>query len=371
MTAMGTPRIALVLALVATACRGTGTSPEVAAKLPQAAYVWQRNWTPGVTEAVAHAIPALDELRVLAAEVEGGAMTRMRMDAAALAAAHRPVTLVVRIEGARPVEDLSLAPALDQVEALRAAGVDVAGLEIDHDCATARLPAYAAWLAARRPPAPLRFSITALPTWAGSPALAGVAAAVDEIVVQVHAVRAPMIFDGNDAWRDLTRFARAVPGTRLRVALPTYSAVVHGDEIGVDPDDVARFVRRLAQRPIASVAGIVWFRLPVAGDELTWPAATFARVVTGGEPARRAEVALEARGAGRFDVVVQNPGGEAVALPPVRIAGEIVDADLVQGYRARPAGDGAQAWDAPRRSLAAGERIVIGWISGKDLDLVE
>ena len=60
----------------------------------------------------------------------------------------------------------------------RAAGVDVVGLEIDHDCATAVLADYARWLAANRPPAPLAWSITALPTWAGAPALPAVAAAL-------------------------------------------------------------------------------------------------------------------------------------------------------------------------------------------------
>lgn len=395
---MGASRIVVLCALIAAACGGAPEPGVVGVRLPQAAYVWQRHWTPGVRAAVAHPLAALDGLHVLAAEIDiGGAdLTVMRLDGAALAASHRPITLVVRINGARPIGDLSLAPVLEVGERLRGAGVDVAGLEIDHDCATARLAEYAAWLAAHRPAAPLRLSITALPSWAESPALARVAAAVDDIVVQVHAVRAPMIFDANEAWVDLARFARAVRTTPMRVALPTYSAVVRGDEIGVDPDDVARFVRRLEARPLAGVGGVVWFRLPVAGDEQTWSAVTFARVVNGGEPdaggqverglARvvtdgvgfasvvtgderegRAEVALVERGAGRFDVVVRNPGPSAVDLPAVRIAGAIAAADLVQGYRERATG----RWDAPRRSLAAGEQLVIGWIHGKDLELVE
>lgn len=343
--------------------------PVGGASLAQAAYVWQRNWTPGVRDAVAHPLAALDGLHVLAAEVDAGAddLTPVRLDEAALAAAHRPITLVVRINGARPIGGLSLAPIVGIGDALRAAGVDVAGIEVDHDCATARLADYAAWLTAHRPAAPLRFSITALPTWAGAPALAQVAAAVDEIVVQVHAVRAPTIFDGNEAWVDLASFARAVQTTRLRVALPTYSAVVHGDEIGVDPDDVAAFVRRLATRPFAGVEGIVWFRLPVAGDDQTWSPATFARVVTRRAPDARARIVLVERGADRFDVVVTNPSDELVDLPPVHVEGAIAAADLVQGYRERKPG----RWDAPRRSLLGKAQLVIGWIHGKDLELVE
>lgn len=430
MGSMGARQSFVLSALVAAACGSTPAPDVVGARLPQAAYVWQRNWTPGVREAVAHPLAALDGLHVLAAELDGGGdLTVMRLDAAALAASHRPITLVVRMSGSRPLEGVSLASVLEAGERLRGAGVNVAGLEIDHDCATARLPAYAAWLTAHRPAAPLRFSITALPTWAESPALAQVAAAVDDLVVQVHAVRAPMIFDANEAWADLAGFARAVRTTPMRVALPTYSAVVRGDEIGVDPDDVARFVRRLEARPIAGVGGVVWFRLPVAGDEQTWTAATFARVVTDGEPevagavtdgaaesrrraggagavtdgapesrrragfaravtdgaaesrtwagfARvvsapgpdtRARVELVERGDDRFDVMVTNAGAAAVDLPPVRIAGAIDAADLVQGYRERATG----RWDAPRRSLAPGAQIVIGWIHGKDLELVD
>ncbi|MBL0212547.1 MAG: DUF3142 domain-containing protein [Myxococcales bacterium] len=320
-------------------------------------------------DAVSHPLDALDGLHVLAAEIEAGArdFTLVHLDEAALAAAHRPITLVVRINGARPIEGLSLAPIVNLGEALRASGVDVAGLEVDHDCATARLADYAAWLTAHRPAAPLRFSITALPTWAEGPALAQVARAIDEIVVQVHAVRAPAIFDGNDAWRDLARFARAVPSTRLRVALPTYSAVVRGDEIGVDPDDVAAFVKRLARRPIAGVLGIVWFRLPVVGDDQTWSPATFTRVVTGHAPDARARIALVERGADRFDVVVTNPSDVLVDLPPVHIEGAIAAADLVQGYRERKPG----SWEAPRRSLAGKAQLIVGWIHGKDLELVE
>jgi hypothetical protein len=362
-------RFVVLFAVLASGCGGAPEPVAVQPRVAQAAYVWQRNWTPGVREAVAHPLAELDGLHVLAAEVDatGDDLTLVRLDEAALVASHRPITLVLRIDGSRPIAGLSLAPLVGVGDALRTAGVDVAGIEVDHDCATARLADYAAWLTAHRPAAPLRFSITALPTWAGAPSLAEVAAAVDEIVVQVHAVRAPAIFDGNDAWRDLARFASAVPTTRLRVALPTYSAVVRGDEIGVDPDDVAAFVRRLATRPITGVEGIVWFRMPVAGDDQTWSPATFARVVTGHASEARARITLVERGADRFDVVVTNPSDGLVDLPPVHVEGAIAAADLVQGYREQKPG----RWDAPRRSLAGKEQLVIGWIHGKDLQLVE
>lgn len=398
---MCAPRgLAIVLAIAAGVGCGAPARPAVP-RLEHAAYVWQRNWTPAVRAAVAAPPRGIDELRVLAAEVpaDGGAPEVVAVDRVALAAAHVPITLVVRIDGARPSAGLSLAPIAQTAVELRGAGVDVIGIEVDHDCATARLDEYARWLTGQRAQLAAaaagrwRLSITALPTWAGDAALPRLAAVVDEIVVQIHAVRAPAIFEPRQGRRDLERFARAVPSVRLRVALPTYTAVVRGVARSADPDEVGAFARRLVDEPVAGVAGIAWFRLPVASDTQTWTGATFARVVasieaTGGAidsdehssgggdhavatrgarvtPAVR--VTLEPRGDDRFDVVATNATGEAADLPAVRVAGAIDAADLVAGYRAREPGK----WAPPPRSLAPGARAVIGWIRGKDLTLVD
>ncbi|HUS26946.1 MAG TPA: DUF3142 domain-containing protein [Kofleriaceae bacterium] len=357
---------ALALLVIVAACdRNRAAAPKPAVPAHQDAYVWQRSWTPAVRDAVEHAPAKIEGLRILAAEVAvGDPLHAISLDAPSLAASGRRVTLVLRINGSRPMDDLSIAPLLATAQTLQQAGVDVAGIEVDHDCATARLAAYARWLALQDH-ASLRLSITALPTWAESPALRDVATAVDEIVVQVHAVRAPAIFDPNVAWHDLVRFSREVRGTPLRVALPTYGAVVRGMEVEADVRDVAAFERRLAAESI--VDGVVWFRLPVKGDPQTWSPATFAHVVERGTPdAPQAKLALVARGADQFDVVARNEGTELVDLPPVRVAGAIDAADMI-GYRAVT----QHEWAAPHRSLAPSESITIGWIRGKDITLVD
>jgi hypothetical protein len=203
-------------------------TPPVA--LSHEAYVWQRAWTGAVRAAVAGAQPELSGLRVLVLEVSPDGTTRSpAVDTESLVRAGRPITAVVRIDGSRVPAETSLAPALARVDRWRAAGVSVAGLEIDHDCATAALRDYAAWLAAHRPVAALRYSITALPTWVSAPEeLRAVAAVVDELVVQVHAVRAPAIFEAAAARQWIERFADVVAARSsvLRVALPTYAVAL-------------------------------------------------------------------------------------------------------------------------------------------------
>jgi hypothetical protein len=337
--------------------------------LTHEAYVWQRAWTGAVREAVAAAPPELSGLRVLVLEVADGRLSWPEVaeegDAGieALVATHRPVTAVVRIAGSRPIAGLSLAPVLARLDVWRNAGVQVVGVEIDHDCATAALPEYATWLNSARVPAPLRWSITALPTWAGSPALPRVAAAVDEIVVQVHAVRAPSVFEPQQARRWLAEFARAVPDRPLRVAVPTYRVVVHEAPLAADPVQVARFVQTLARDPVAGVQGVVWFRLPVDSDRATWSTPTLRAVIAGLPLAPDLRIRLVEQHAGVFDVVLANSGSLDASYPALRFSGSVVAVDLVDGYRAMD----TRQWMPPDRIAPAGSQRVIGWATGQGI----
>ena len=301
--------VAALCGLAAPAC-GDPSARSVHS-LSHEAYVWQRAWTGAVRTSVAAAPDELSGLRVLALEVETfptasssvaghglGDAPRVvwpEVDTAALVHSGRPVTAVVRIDGSRPLPTLSLAPLWNRLAGWRERGVDLVGVEFDHDCATAALSDYADWLRTNEPPLGLRLSITALPTWARSPALAEVAAAVDELVVQVHAIRSPSLFAPDQAWAWLTSFANAVDNRPLRVALPTYSARVSGVALTADPHEVAAFVRQLRREPVANVRGVVWFRLPIEGDGLTWSAATLRAVIADRALAPDVRVALVAR----------------------------------------------------------------------------
>lgn len=333
-----------------------------ATPLEHDAYLWQRTWTGAVRAAVATPPTAIGALRVLAVELDGAGAHWPAVDLPSLAASGRPVVLVARITAPRSPDELPVDALTAAAARWRAAGVATRGLEIDHDCPTRALADYATWLRRARPPAPLAWSITALPTWADSAALGAVAAAVDELVVQVHAVRAPTIFDGADARHDLRRFAAAVPADRLRVALPTYDAMVDGALRVSDPRAVAGFLRWLETRAAPAVRGVVWFRLPVTGDERAWPATTLAAVIDGGSLAPALTVRLAPTGADRFDVVLDNRGAVPARWPDLTVRGA-ARAELIGGYRR----DRDQRYLAPPRSLAPGATTVVGWATGKDV----
>lgn len=323
------------------------------------AYVWQRQWTPAVAAALSQSADLVREWRVLAAQTDArGQLQSVAIDRAALAATHRPVVLVVRIDGQLSQWDADA--LLAQVVALRDTwkGAPLAGIEIDHDCGIARLPAYADFLARlRRELGPTPLSITALPAWLASVELENVVARADEVVLQVHAVQSPRagLFDPPLARAWIDRFAARV-GKPFRVALPTYGSRVSWDgagrvvaveseapllaggtessELVAAPADVARLLAGLRDDPPPGLTGIVWFRLPTAQDARAWSLPTW-RAVMMGAPLQASLTAFFQPGAvpGAADVVLRNDSEVDVRLPTrIGLPASCLVADGVNGY---------------------------------------
>lgn len=357
------PRAALLAALALLGCR---PAPAPQPPLAHQAYVWQRRWEPSLAEAVATAPRALDALRVLAVERGGPnrVLARPAVDVAALIRAGRPVVAVARIDGTAPLEGLGLGELAEVARAWQAAGLDVRAVEVDHDCPTAQLPAYAAWLRAER----LRLdgralTITALPDWAGG-ALAPLLDAVDGVTVQLHAVRAPALFDAAAARRWAERWA-AASRRPFWVALPTYRArLAEGSELCAEPAEVAAFLRELERRPVAGLRGVAWFRLGHALDPDAWSAATLAAVISGAPLESRLAATLVPGPSGVLDAVVENRGA-VDALAPARLSlrGELDALEGVNGY----APDGASLFSRAPPRLRAGARLTIGWVRGREV----
>lgn len=353
----------LVLALACT--RAEAPLPP----LVHEAYVWQRAWSPELSHALGEAPSELGALRVLARERSGPERTPVdvAVDVEALARSGREVVAVMRVDGTAPLTGLSLQEVAVHARAWRARGVRVRGIELDHDCATSALAAYADWIEAERGAlGDLKLSLTALPTWSTSPALARLASLSDELVLQVHAVRAPTLFTPEQA-RGFTEAWAQATHRPFFVALPTYRVQLRdGTRLSAEPREVARFVTGLREHPIPGVKGLLWFRLGHRGDAEAWSLPTLTAVVRGESLEPRLSSRLVAAEGGALDIVIENTGRvDAEAPGRLTLSGTLEVLDGVGGYAAR--GSSLVARTPPR--LRAGERRVIGFVRGSEVAL--
>src|SRR5215813_10618080 len=112
--------------------------------LPHDAYIWQRVWTPPVIAAAQRSADLVRTWRVLVAEADSaGHWIRTAVPWEALQSTDRPIVAVVRIDGR--LDDARMPALLDRIATLAAMRA-ISGLEIDYDCATSKLVAYAGFL---------------------------------------------------------------------------------------------------------------------------------------------------------------------------------------------------------------------------------
>ncbi len=111
-----------------------------AAPLPHEIYIWQRVWTPALVSSLDRAAVFASGWRVLAAESDArGQLAVVAPDWRALDRSHREIVMVVRIDGRRPLGADAALDARIGALALVWRRHGVARLEIDYDCATAKL----------------------------------------------------------------------------------------------------------------------------------------------------------------------------------------------------------------------------------------
>lgn len=329
------------------------------------AYIWQRSWRAPLLDSIAANKDLVRSWRILAAHVSpAGALVPVTVQAKALEESGRPLIMVVRIDG--QLANFDQVRLLDQILTLhqrwRDHGIRIAGLEIDHDCGTAKLPGYAKFLTQLRDRLDrgIQLSITALPAWNVSPFLGDVLGAVDESVLQVHSVQHPVggLFSPIQAAKWISEYAKKSP-TAFRVALPTYGSRVGLDDSGnvtfveselafgrgsasaqeliVAPESVRQLILAVNGNRPKNLLGYAWFRLPTDADQRAWSIATW-RAVVQDKPLTQAAriVARPTSDPKLFDLFVKNTGDTDVS-PPARIllASNCNDADGVSGYEAR------------------------------------
>ncbi len=360
-------------------------------------YIWQRQWLPAHQHALAASRNDFSTLRVLAAQAhpkEG--WISARIDPTMLRNDSRPLIAVVRLDGQLPTLDSVVINQHVQqlVSDWQAAGLNVQGVEIDHDCASSRLSAYREFLQQLRDklPAGMALSITALPAWINSPALPDLLQVVDSSVLQVHAVSRPEagLFSPKQAlqWAEAYAEQTAKP---FYLALPAYGVALLDNpdggapwvesevslpmggarhELIADPDQVAALLTELKASPPEHLQGLLWFRLPLPADRRAWPLATLQAVVHGQPLRSDIQLTIHQQGA-LSELSLINHGNRSAALPKqLSIAASACEAgDAIGGYRLQQPLDNPVIFTRQTATqLAAGHSLAIGWLRCGQLD---
>jgi hypothetical protein len=407
--------IVLVCAAVLVLWLGLLTIPHVTGPLRQDAYVWQRRWTDSHSKSLDQASGKIQTIVALAAEIEwkNGEPRAVRVNIPydTLRGQNLAIGLALRIgpyggpfDSNGPITTAICDLAQQIVKKATDAGIQLAELQIDFDCAESKLDGYRTWvqaLHARLGTLPL--VITSLPSWLDNRAMARLVEATDGFILQVHSLDRPKSASTHFTLCDPSAARRAVERAgRLRapfrVALPTYGYLVAFDSkgkylglsaegpsrnwpagatikaISADASQMAQLVQAwTAQRP-SNMAGVIWYRLPIEEDRLNWRWPTLAAVMEGRTPQAqlRAEVRHPERGLVEVDLV--NAGDADAPLDSARVQlrwsdGQLLASDTSDGFQRLPddaqqsllmAAEPANAQVPPR--ITAGDRRTIGWI---------
>ena len=386
-----TRSIALLLALVLTA----GCERHDAPPLDQQLYVWQRQWTPAHDAALRDSRADFSTLRVLALQAFPNAgWSRARIDPVLLRHDGRPVIAVVRLDGQlKALDQEEVTAQIRQVISdWQGQGLNLAGVEIDHDAGNVRLPSYREFLAHLREalPTSLPLSITALPSWLDSHELPALLSTVDSSVLQVHAVSDPRrgLFDADQArqwakaWSRVTTkpFYLALPAYGVALLPSTDGAPVVESEVTLereglrrellaDPQSLRTLGTELRADPPEHLAGLIWFRLPLANDRRAWSLTTLRAVARAEVLDSQLTLQLSANN-GLYDIVISNQGNLDSAWPErltLAVSG-CEGADALAGYALQQRPDLLTFTRLRDGRIPAGGQRAIGWARCAHID---
>jgi hypothetical protein len=365
-----------------------GCERQDAPPLDQQLYVWQRHWTTAHEAALRDSRADFSTLRVLALQAFPQAgWNRARIDAALLKRDGRPLIAVIRLDGQlKSLDQDDVTTKIQQVIGdWQAQGLSLAGVEIDHDAGNARLSTYREFLTHLRAvlPTSLPLSITALPAWLDSPELPALLSTVDSSVLQVHAVSDPRrgLFDPDQARQWVKAWSR-ICEKPFYLALPAYGvALLENDnstpiveseirierdgkrrELLADPRQLSQLGTELRADPPAHLAGLIWFRLPLANDRRAWSLTTLRAVVRGDVLRSNLTLKLSAQ-QGLYDIGILNEGNLDNAWPErlTLVAQGCEGADALAGYALQQSPDLLTFTRLHEGRIGAGGQRAIGW----------
>ena len=340
---MNTKTILLIALIALAGCHRTEQT--ISGPLKQRGYVWQREWTPAVIDAIGEAEPRMDGVVLLGAEVNLGRkkpeIVKAPIDWDAVKRQSKHCSIALRVSpfaGPFRADDAAARTIIDLTRELlsgaREHNVDVEELQFDFDCARKNLGAYRTWLQMLRPVVhPARFVITTLPAWLDDSQFSALVREVDGYVLQVHSVP---ISAGTNAKLSDARLARewvrkaARFGIPFEVALPTYRcAAGYGPdgkllsvamdsvqpvwppgtrvlEFGADADEIAALVNDWQKTRPPQLRELVWYRVPIATDTRNWRWPTLSAVMSGRLPEHKLNILQE--GENPIDLSIFNAG---------------------------------------------------------------
>jgi hypothetical protein len=272
-------------------------------------------------------------------------------------------------------------------------------IQFDYDCPESKLEDYRGVLPAlKRAASPVPLTITALPTWLlhRKVDFRRLIQEPDGYVLQLHSLAPPsgpgenLVLVESAAARGWVEKA-ARYGRPFRAALPTYGYMAAFDAQGKflaviaegplvswsrnvtvrpaysDPAAMAELVRDWTRDRPAALRGVLWFRLPVAGDRFNWSWPTLHAVREGRVPRRSARFVLREPEPGLVEIDLVNAGESEMSWPPavrIRWRGEPpIAADALAVYGMGPARRGEiRLFGAGAGLLRPGERHPIAWL---------
>lgn len=373
----------------------TGCERQDAPPLDQQLYVWQRQWTPAHDAALRDSRADFSTLRVLALQAFPNAgWSRARIDPALLKRDGRPVIAVIRLDGQLKAldQDEITAQIRQVIGDWQGQGLNLAGVEIDHDAGNARLPEYRQFLAQLRGalPTSLVLSITALPSWLDSRELPALLSTVDSSVLQVHAVSDPRrgLFDADQArqwakaWSRITTkpFYLALPAYGVALLPSAGGAPVVESEVTVereglrrellaDPQSLRTLGTELRADPPKRLAGLIWFRLPLANDRRAWSLTTLLAVARGDVLDSQLKLKLSADN-GLYDIGISNQGNLDSAWPErlILVVSGCEGADALAGYALQQRPDLLTFTRLRDGRIPAGGQRAVGWARCAHID---
>jgi hypothetical protein len=402
----------IAFAVVATQVYTAKTNPAShALPITQDAYLWQHDWSPSVHDAIVDQHAQFHRLVILVAEISPRAspptVVWIHPDYSALAQSVHEIGIAIRIgpasgsavyESDSPQSQLLCDTVRRAVTDARSSGLAVAEVQIDFDCAESKLAGYRTWvLLAKSAIVPTPVVITALPSWLKRSEFPALAIEAGGFVMQVHSLHRPIAPDSNLTICEAGEASQAVIdaskiGVPFRVALPTYSYLAafsaEGKFLGLsaegplgswpagsilkpmqsDPVAIAPLVANWTAHPPGNLTGIIWYRLPVAGDSMNWAPVTLRAVMAGHAPKPNLVTDLDHGKPGLVDVFVKNTG-DADSNIRIEVAAEsdhgFIISEAINGFDRLEEPSGNVIFrdrETDGRRIAPGERIQVGWM---------